>query len=173
MRRTFFRTKNGFTIVELLIIMILIGVVFAILSLLMYLPIRNADFTQKQYTTFEEMRKIVEVMRKELTLAESATATNALPTSISTNQVVFYAGSDRGFYLKTITNEATISSLKIACQFEVNWIESDPPKPRQVVKVRLEHRNPDITFETNISLLNSMNLPDATPTSGNVLIVKK
>lgn len=165
--------KNGFTIVELLIMMILIGVVFAILSLFIYLPIRNADFTQKHYTTFEEMRKIVEVMRKELTLAESATATNILPSLISSSQIVFYAGSNSGFYLKTSTNEATVSSLKLTCRFEVKWINSNPPKPRQVVKVRLEHKNPDITLETNISLLNSMNLPTTPETSGTVLIVKK
>lgn len=173
MCKSCFQTRNGFTIVELLIMLILIGVVFAILSLLVYLPIRNTDFTQKQYMTFEEMRKIVEIMRRELTLAESATATNVVPLNINDKQLIFYA-SDKGFHIKTKTTESTISSLKLQCRFEVNANSSSPPpKPKQRVKVSLKHDNPAITLEATIGLLNSMNLSVTSESSGTVLIVQK
>ncbi len=181
MSKLTFSSKSGFTLIELLIVLIILGVVFAIISMLFYLPIRNAQFTQQEYTTFEEMRKVLEILRKELTLAEDANATTTSIQGITPKPTELAFGYYNGaFYVKTSTNPTPMSIAKInlsstSTVFFVETVNSPPPKPKKYVKVTLIHENPSVKLEATINLLNSFQLdnPSTATTSGNTLIVTK
>ncbi|WP_448522779.1 prepilin-type N-terminal cleavage/methylation domain-containing protein [Pseudothermotoga sp.] len=178
MSKLTFSSKSGFTLIELLIVLIILSVVFAIISMLFYLPIRNAQFTQQEYTTFEEMRKVLEILRKELTLAKDAEATTTLIEEITPTATELAFGYDNGkFYVKTSTNLTSIAKLSLSSTstvFFVETVNSPPPKPKKYVKVTLIHENPTIKLETTIGLLNSFQLENpGTQMSGNTLIVTK
>jgi prepilin-type N-terminal cleavage/methylation domain-containing protein len=181
MSKLIFSRKDGFTLIELLIVLIILGVMFAIISMLFYLPIRNAQFTQQEYTTFEEMRKVLEVLRKELTLARDAVATTTSIQEITPTATELAFGYNNGaFYVKTSTNLTPIAKMNLSSTsivFTVQTINPPPPipKPRKYVKVTLIHENPSVKLETTIGLLNSfqLNNPSTTATSGNTLIVTK
>lgn len=179
MSKITFSSKSGFTLIELLIVLIILGVVFAIISMLFYLPIRNAQFTQQEYTTFEEMRKVLEILRKELTLAEDANATTTSIQEITLTATELAFGYENGaFYVKTSTNMTLIAKLSLSSTstvFFVETVNSPPPKPKKYVKVTLIHENPSVKLEATINLLNSFQLNNTSTatTSGNTLIVTK
>ena len=174
-------SKSGFTLIELLIVLIILGVVFAIISMLFYLPIRNAQFTQQEYTTFEEMRKVLEILRRELTLAEDANATTTSIQEITLTATELAFGYENGaFYVKTSTNSTPLAKINLSSTslvFTVQTIDPPPPmpKPRKYVKVTLIHENPSVKLEATINLLNSFRLNNTSTatTSGNTLIVTK
>ncbi|MGB9789602.1 PulJ/GspJ family protein [Thermotoga caldifontis] len=178
MLKLFSKRKDGFTLVELLIVLIVLGVIFAILASLFYLPMRNAHFTQEQFRAFEEARKMLEILRKELALARNAEATNTSFEQItpSASQIVFYY-KDGAFYVKTSKVESKLAEVSLSLSaplFRVVVTSSSPPLPKKYVKVYLVHSNPSFKLETSIGLLNSFQLTEpGTTTVGNVLIVTK
>jgi len=181
MSKPTFSSKNGFTLIELLIVLIILGVVFVIISTLFYLPIRNADFTVKEYTAFEEMRKVLEILRKELALAKDAEATSTSIQQITLTATQLAFGYDNGaFYVKTSAGPKPIAKVNLSLGstlFTVQTVIPPPPipKPKKCVKLTLIHENPSIKLEATIGLLNSFQLtnPSAATTSGNTLIVTK
>jgi prepilin-type N-terminal cleavage/methylation domain-containing protein len=178
MLKLFSRQKNGFTLIELLIVLIVLGVIFAILALMFYLPVRNAHFTQQQLRAFEEARRVLEILRKELAMAKDVEATNTSFEQItpSASQIVFYY-KDGAFYLKTSNIESKLAEVNLSLNeplFRVVITSSSPPFPKKYVKVFLAHSNPSFKLETSIGLLNSFQLTESgTTTEGNVLIVTK
>lgn len=180
MSRFHFPHKNGFTLVELLIVLIILGIVFAIVSILFYLPLRSSEFSRQHYIAFEEMRKVLEVLRKELVLAKDAEATDTSldQLKLTPGQIAFYYWEGK-FYLKTPAREKPfeLADLNLSLDeplFEVVTSQSNPrPKPKKYVKVYLVHKNPDIELETSIGLLNSFQLTSVATSTGNILIVTK
>lgn len=170
--RFFVKSRVGISLVELLLVMTLLGIVFAILSIFFTLPTRNTQFAQNKYQIFEEMRRIIEVLRNELTLSYAATTTSQVPSHIGEKELVFY-GSNDGFYVVTHNNRAKISDANITCVFQVYAVQTNPPKPKQMVEIELENDSLNIEFKTKISLLNSAFADTTFAGSGTVLIIKK
>jgi len=179
MSKMFSVHRNGFTLVELLTVLVILIVVFAIISLLLYLPMRSSQFTQFHYTTFEEMRRVLEVMRRELTLAKDAEATDTSIDQINLSGRIAFFYKDGAFFIKTSTGQVKLADVNLSLDeplFKVATSNSNPPKPKKYVEVRLVHSNPPIKLKTSIGLLNSSQLNPSqsnVPATGNVLLAKK
>jgi prepilin-type N-terminal cleavage/methylation domain-containing protein len=113
-------SEQGFTLVELVISMVLIGVIFAIFSITMGATIRTSSEVQENSVLQGEVRATVEAMAKDLRQAYTGNGNPGIETMLPAE--IQFLSPDRGtpFHLRRINYKLQNTKLRRASSVSTN-----------------------------------------------------
>lgn len=114
------RSEQGFTLVELLISMTLLGILSASAALLLVSASRRSDDVQEQAAQQSEVRGAIDTMVRELRQAYSGDSTPALETANGTQLMFLSPDRAEPFHLRRISYRLTGGVLERAIAVSTN-----------------------------------------------------
>jgi prepilin-type N-terminal cleavage/methylation domain-containing protein len=114
------RDQDGFTVIELVISMVLIGTIFTIFAVTMSSTIRNSSEVQEDAVLQGEVRATVEAIARDLRQAYTGSGTPALETMTATQIQFLSPDRQTPFHLRRINYKLSGKSIQRASATSTN-----------------------------------------------------
>jgi prepilin-type N-terminal cleavage/methylation domain-containing protein len=114
------RDQDGFTVIELVISMVLIGTIFSIFAVTMSSTIRNSSEVQEDAVLQGEVRATVDAIARDLRQAYTGNGTPALETMTGTQIQFLSPDRQTPFHLRRINYKLSGNSIQRASATSTN-----------------------------------------------------